>query len=49
MVYGAAFHQGIPMFQHDRSFNRYLAIAFLSVLTTYFGVNYFIGGMHAYA
>lgn len=27
----------------------YLAVAFLSVLMTYFGVNFFLGGLHSYA
>lgn len=29
-------------------FNIYLLLAFLSVLMTYFGVNYILGGMHSY-
>ena len=28
---------------------RYSAAAFLCVLITYFGVNFFLGGMHSYA
>ena len=27
----------------------YLVLAFLSVIITYFGVNFFLGGMHSYA
>lgn len=27
----------------------YMLLAFLSVLMTYFGVNYFLSGMHSYA
>lgn len=33
----------------DRSFNFFCIFAFLSVLFTYFGVNYILGGMHGYA
>jgi hypothetical protein len=31
------------------NFNIYTVIAFSSVLITYFGVNYYFGGKHAYA
>ena len=27
----------------------YLTFAFLSIVMTYFGVNYFLNGMHSYA
>ena len=27
----------------------YMTLAFLSILMTYFGVNYLLGGMHSYA
>jgi len=26
-----------------------MVLAFLTILMTYFGVNYFLGGMHSYA
>lgn len=29
--------------------NIYLALAFICVLMTYCGVNFFLGGMHSYA
>ena len=32
-----------------RRYHLYILIAFLSVLMTYFGVNYFLSGMHSYA
>lgn len=35
--------------KEDRYFNFFCIFAFLSVLFTYFGVNYLLGGMHAYA
>ena len=30
-------------------FHLYAIVAFLSVLMTYFGVNFLLGGMHSYA
>lgn len=30
-------------------FHLYLSLALISILTTYFGVNYYFGGMHSYA
>lgn len=30
-------------------YHAYMVVAFLTVLMTYFGVNYFLGGMHGYA
>ena len=33
----------------SRVYNIYIMCAFASVLMTYFGVNYFLGGMHSYA
>ena len=30
-------------------FHIYMVAAFLTVLMTYFGVNYILGGMHSYA
>ena len=30
-------------------YHLYLVLAFLSVIITYFGVNFFLGGMHSYA
>ena len=50
MIYAVPFHrQSIPALQRPHVFHAYLVIAFLSVLMTYFGVNYFLGGMHSYA
>lgn len=50
MVYAVAFHQqSIPLLRRPRVFHAYLVLAFLAVLMTYFGVNYFLGGMHSYA
>ena len=50
LVYGAAFHsQSLPVFRKPLFFHIYMVIAFLTVLMTYFGVNYVLGGMHSYA
>jgi hypothetical protein len=32
----------------DDLYHRYIIIAFLALLMTYFGVTYLLGGMHAY-
>ena len=50
MVYAVPVHffysknQHAPLFYHI-----YMLLAFSTVLMTYFGVNYFLGGMHSYA
>lgn len=50
LVYGMAFHtQSIRAFRKPLFFHLFLIIAFATVLMTYFGVNYFLGGMHSYA
>ena len=50
MVYGAAFHaRSLRIFRSPLFFHIYMIVAFLTVLMTYFGVNYILGGMHSYA
>ena len=50
MVYGAAFHaRSLRIFRSPLFFHIYMVAAFLTVLMTYFGVNYILGGMHSYA
>lgn len=50
MVYAVPLHrQSLPAFGRPMVLHAYLAAAFLAVLMTYFGVNYFLGGMHSYA
>jgi len=34
---------------NDKRLHLYMIFAFLSVIITYFGVNFFLGGMHSYA
>ena len=50
LIYSAAFHhQSLSLFRRPRWFHLYMILAFLSILMTYFGVNYVLGGMHSYA
>lgn len=50
LIYALPMHSAsIKLFQRPMFFNVYVVCAFLSVLITYFGVNYFLGGMHSYA
>lgn len=41
-------HPSLGINRRARSFHLYCALAFLSVVITYFGVNFFLGGVHAY-
>ncbi len=50
IIYALPLHgQSLPMFRKAQFFHGYCIIAFLSVLITYFGVNFILGGMHSYA
>ena len=50
LVYAAPLHNTLwKSFQKPMFFHIYGIIAFLSVLITYFGVNFLLGGMHSYA
>jgi hypothetical protein len=50
LIYAVPLHaKSLPVLQQPKWFNLYLTLAFLTVLMTYFGVNYFLGGMHSYA
>lgn len=50
LIYAVPFHQqSIPFLRQPKWLHTYLIVAFLTVLMTYFGVNYFLGGMHSYA
>lgn len=50
LIYSLPLHRGsLPCFKSARTYHIYTAAAFLSLLMTYFGVNYFLGGMHSYA
>ena len=50
MFYSLPLHQqSLRWFANPRHFHGYCAFAFLIVLMTYFGVNYFLSGLHSYA
>ena len=50
MMYLLPLHSNhITQFQKPLFFHIYTILAFLSVLFTYFGVNFLLGGMHSYA
>lgn len=50
IVYAIALHKNMaPGLQKPMNFHVFCILAFLSVLMTYFGVNYILGGMHSYA
>ena len=50
MVYAVPFHRAsLRWLASPRVYHWYMVVAFLSVLVTYFGVNYLLGGMHSYA
>lgn len=49
MLYGLAFHQSsYSSFRNTKFFHTYMLVSFLAILMTYFGVNYFLGGLHSY-
>ena len=49
LIYTLPLHEGsLSIFRRPFFFHAYCLIAFLSVLMTYFGVNYILGGMHSY-
>jgi len=49
LFYSAAMHQGsIPALRKPMIFHLYIMFAFATILMTYFGVNYLLGGMHSY-
>ena len=50
MVYAIAVHdRSIPWLREPRHYHLFMVLAYLTLLMTYFGVNYFLGGMHSYA
>jgi ABC-type transport system involved in cytochrome c biogenesis permease subunit len=48
IVYALPLHPSLGINRNARSFHLYCTVAFLSVIVTYFGVNFFLGGVHAY-
>lgn len=50
MLYAVALHtRSLPLLRRPITYHLYMALAFLSLAMTYFGVNYFLSGMHSYA
>ena len=50
MVYAIPLHQSsLWQSRKPRSYHWFVLLSFLTVLMTYFGVNYFLSGMHSYA
>ena len=49
LIYAAPLHADIKWLRSSTHFHCYMLLAFLSVLMTYFGVNYFLSGLHSYA
>lgn len=50
MLYAIALHtQSLPRLARPRAYHIYMVFCFLSILMTYFGVNYLLSGMHSYA
>lgn len=52
MIYAVPAHRSFsPLIAPNSAlrYHQYMMLAFFTILMTYFGVNYFLGGMHAYA
>ena len=49
LIYSVPLHADIKWLRKAQHIHIYMLLAFLSVLMTYFGVNYFLSGMHSYA
>jgi ABC-type transport system involved in cytochrome c biogenesis permease subunit len=48
MIYAAPAHRSFSNLS-TMKYHIYMALAFFTILMTYLGVNYFLGGMHSYA
>lgn len=50
MIYAIAAHEAsLPFLRRPLGYHTFMTLAFLTIVMTYFGVNYFLGGMHSYA
>lgn len=50
MIYAIAAHDAsLPFLRRPLGYHTFMTLAFLTIVMTYFGVNYFLGGMHSYA
>ncbi|MGM9713524.1 MAG: cytochrome c biogenesis protein CcsA [Prevotella sp.] len=49
MVYATALHgKCLPWLRRPRVFHAFMAVSFLTILMTFFGVNYLLSGLHSY-
>ncbi|PTL32995.1 cytochrome C biogenesis protein [Prevotella sp. oral taxon 376] len=50
MIYAVPLHaKSLSRLQRTQAYHLYMILAFMSIIITYFGVNYILGGMHSYA
>ena len=49
LIYSAPLHSDLKWLHKPLHIHIYMLLAFLCVLMTYFGVNYFLAGLHSYA
>lgn len=50
LIYSLGFHsRSLKWFRNPIHFHIFCILAFMSVIVTYFGVNFILGGMHSYA
>lgn len=50
LIYALGLHSSsLPWFKNPMFFHLFTIVAFMSVIITYFGVNFILGGMHSYA
>lgn len=50
MIYAIPLHaHSVAQLRRPTAFHLFMTLAFLTLVMTYFGVNYFLGGMHSYA
>lgn len=50
MIYAIPLHDNsLPQLRRPAVYHLYMVLAFMSIIITYFGVNYILGGMHSYA
>lgn len=50
MIYAVALHpKTLPPLRRPMVFHVFMIVSFLTIIMTYFGVNYVLGGMHSYA
>lgn len=50
MIYAIPLYaRSVAQLRRPTAFHLFMTLAFLTLVMTYFGVNYFLGGMHSYA